>query len=75
MGWVIRLIGGVLSPARWFPIKLHVIVRDGGEHRELTVRVEENFGVGSLLGVEKKIRAHCDDVGRQLGGFLKSRLC
>lgn len=74
MGWVVRLIGGVLAPATWVPVSLFVGVRDLGDRREITVRADENFCIGSLLGVGQKMRARCDDLGNQIGRLLRSRL-
>lgn len=74
MGWAIRLIGGLIAPATWFPVSLSVGVRDTGEQREITVRADENFGFGSLLGVEGKMRARCNELGNQIGRLLRTRL-
>jgi hypothetical protein len=65
MGWAIRLIGGIIAPVEWFPVKLSISIHDRDNQREVALRVDENFGFGSLLGVEKKMRGHCDDVGSQ----------
>ena len=74
MGWAIRLIGGLIAPATWFPVSLSVGVHDAGDRREITVRADENFGFGSLLGVEKKMRGRCDDLGIQISHLLRIRL-
>ena len=74
MGWAIRLVGGLLAPATWFPISLAVGIRDAGERREITVRADENFGVGSLLGVDQKMRTRCDELGNQISHLLRTRL-
>ena len=74
MGWAIRLIGGLIAPATWFPVRLSVGSRDSGDRREIAVRADENFGVGSLLGVEKKMRTRCDDLGNQISQLLRTRL-
>lgn len=73
-GWAIRLLGAVIAPVEWFPVRLSIGVRDTGKQREVTLRVDENFGPGSLVGVEKKIRAHCDGLGGRLSRLLKDRL-
>ena len=70
MGWAIRLLGAILAPVEWFPIRLRVTVNDDGETRLVTVMVEENFGFGTLVGVETKIRNHCEKVSNQLSAQL-----
>lgn len=74
MGWAVRIIGGLIAPATWFPVKLSVGIRLGANRREVTVCADENFGFGSLLGIEKKMRARCDDLGNQVSHLLKTRL-
>jgi len=74
MGWAIRLIGGLIAPASWFPVRLSVSIRDGDDGRQVTVRADENFGVGSLMGVEKKMRERCDNLGNQISRLLRTRL-
>ena len=74
MGWAIRLIGGLIAPATWFPVSLSVGISEGTDGRLVAVHADENFGFGSLLGVEKKMRARCDDLGEQITHLLKTRL-
>src|SRR6266540_5485249 len=74
VGWAIRLVGGLIAPATWFPVSLSVGIRDGGDRREVSVRADENLGFGTLLGVEKKMRARCDDLGDHIGRLLRARL-
>ena len=74
MGWAIRLVGGLMAPATWFPVKLSVSIVDAGDRREINVRADENFGVGSLLGVEQKMRSRCDELGNQINSLLVTRL-
>lgn len=73
-GWAIRLIGGLIAPEEWLPVRLSVGVRDSGDQRKVTIRVDENFGRGSLLGVEQKMRDHCDALGGEVSRLLRSRL-
>lgn len=74
MGWAIRILGGLISPATWFPVRLTVTVIEGIEGRRITVTSEEDFGLGSLIGVEKKMRARCDDLEKQITHNLRTRL-
>lgn len=55
-GWLIRLVGGLLTPASWFPVTLSVTISERSADCQITVCVDENFGFGSLIGIEKKIR-------------------
>ncbi len=74
MGWAIRIIGGMIAPATWFPVKLLVSVQDSGGQREVNVQVDENFGIGTLAGIKDKMQGRCDDIGSQLSSVLKERL-
>jgi len=74
MGWAIRLIGGLIAPATMFPVRLSVGISEGTDGRLLTVRADENFGIGSLLGVERKMRDRCDALGKQITHLLKTCL-
>jgi len=73
-GWAIRLVGGLIAPATWFPIRLTVSLHEKDGRREIAVHVEENFGIGSLIGIEEKARSRCDAVGQDLVRLLKHRL-
>lgn len=74
MGWAIRLLGGLMTPPNWFPVSVWVSVIDAGDRRDVQVHADENFGPGSLLGIEQKVRARCNDLGVQINQSLKSRL-
>ena len=74
MGWAVRLIGGLISPATWFPVRLAVTIIDSTEGHQISVTSEEDFGFGSLVGVETKMRARCDDLEKQITHNLKIRL-
>ncbi len=74
MGWAIRIIGGLIAPATWFPVSLSVRITEGDAGRLVAVRADENFGVGTLAGVEEKMRARCDELGGRITHLLKTRL-
>lgn len=74
MGWVIRIIGGLIAPAKWFPVKLSVRICEETDGRLVAICADENFGLGSLLGVEKKMRTRCDEIGEQIFQLLKTHL-
>jgi hypothetical protein len=73
-GIVIRLIGGLIAPARWFPTRLSVTLQDDGGERRVEVSVVENFGLGTLAGIEEKVGAHCKQVCADLAASLKRAL-
>src|SRR4051812_11564255 len=74
MGWVFRLIGGILAPATLFPVRLLVSVADNRVAREITVTAAEDFGFGTLFGIEKKMRMRCDDLAAQMVEDLAAHL-
>ena len=73
-GWALRLLGVPLSPRSWIPVRLMVLISDKGTSRELTTIAEDDFGFGSLVGVEKKFRARCEDLEKQLAHNVKLSL-
>lgn len=73
-GWAMRLLGGMIAPASWFPVRLSVSIHEEGDQREVSLRADEDFGSGSLWGVEQRMRKYCDDVGSQLGRLLRTGL-
>ena len=73
-GWAMRLLGGLIAPVSWFPVRLAVSIHEEGGQREVSLRADENFGAGSLRGVEERTRKYCDDVGGQLSRLLRTRL-
>ena len=73
-GWALRLLGVPLSPRNWIPVRLTVLISDKGASRELTTIAEDDFGFGSLVGVEKKFRARCEELEKQLAHNVKLSL-
>ncbi len=74
MGWAIRIIGGIIAPAKWFPVRFSADIYDKGDQRKIVISVDENMGFGFLLGMEKRLREYCDDIGSQLVRLIKTRL-
>ncbi|MCE6959596.1 hypothetical protein LAZ40_11065 [Cereibacter sphaeroides] len=72
----LRLLGALLAPASWIPVRLTVKVEENSGTGELVIRTvaEENFGFGSLIGVEKKFRAHCELLEKQLAEAIRLNL-
>ncbi len=66
----VRILGGILSSEDKLPVQIHGHVEDTGAERVVYLQVAENMGMGSMLGMEKKYRQHCQD----LLGRLKSQL-
>ena len=73
-GWALRMLGAFLSPRNWIPVRLTVLVVDTDTSREVTTIAEEDFGFGSLVGVEKKFRARCEELEKQLAHNVKLSL-
>jgi hypothetical protein len=72
--FLIRLLGAFLAPTTSFPVQISVAVSDAGDERQIDLRVEENFGIGSLKGIEQKVRGYCDQLGSELVATLKRAL-
>lgn len=62
----VRLLGGLFTAREHFPVRAICTVSDHASGRSIRVRVEENMGVGSLLGIEGKYRHRCEQFARHL---------
>jgi hypothetical protein len=76
LGWWLRtrVVGGAFVPARWLPVEAIVDVVDMGDHREVVVSVAERVGFGLLLGMESRLRQHCQQTARYLRDTTVYRL-
>ena len=68
----IRLIGELLAPVSWFPVKVKIHISTNNEINELLfIEVGEDFGIGSLKGITGKYQKYCDDIASKLISELK----
>jgi hypothetical protein len=76
LGWWLgtRLVGG-LVPAKWLPVEVIVCVIDQGDYREVVVQVAERFGVGlgRIVGLEGRLRGHCQQTARSVRDAVRRR--
>lgn len=72
--WKVRLLGLALGSISWMPLRITVEVADPGPVRSIRLDVAEDFGYGSLAGVEGRARARCQEVLTQLVDEVESRL-
>jgi hypothetical protein len=70
----VRLLGGALCPGNWLPVTVRAFHIERGGRYALCVRVEESFGFGSLLGIEGKYRARCEELKNQVSGIIQPQL-
>jgi hypothetical protein len=69
-----RVVGGAFVPSKWLPIEAVVDVVDHGDHREVVVSVAERIGFGLILGMEGRLREHCQQTARYLRDAIAYRL-
>ena len=69
-----RLVGGAFCPNRWLPIEVVVDVQEAGGQRQLVASVAEKLGVGFMIGMEKKYRAHCQQTATYVRDSIAYRL-
>ena len=69
-----RIVGGAFCPNRWLPIEVVVDVVEAGGQRQVVASVAEKHGVGILLGMEKKYRAHCQQTATYVRDSVAHRL-
>lgn len=70
----VRLIGLTFGSVETLPIKIRVEVIDQGTDRSIRLDVAEDFGFGSLAGVEGKCRTRCQVVLAKATDGVASRL-
>ena len=73
LGWWLRtrVVGGAFVPTKWLPVEAVVDVVD---HREVVVSVAERVGFGLILGMEGRLREHCQQTARYLRDAIAYRL-
>jgi hypothetical protein len=69
-----RIVGGAFCPNRWLPIEVVVDVLEVGGQRQVVASVAEKLGVGIMLGMEKKYRAHCQETATYVRDTIAHRL-
>ncbi|MGD0121383.1 MAG: hypothetical protein ABSC46_02345 [Candidatus Limnocylindrales bacterium] len=69
-----RIVGGVFCPNRWLPIEVVVDVMEAGGQRQVVASVAEKLGVGFMIGMEKKYRAHCQQTATYVRDSIAHRL-
>jgi hypothetical protein len=69
-----RIVGGAFCPNRWLPIEIVVDVLDAGGQRQVVASVAEKLGVGFMIGMEKKYRAHCQETATFVRDSIAHRL-
>jgi len=74
IGWALRIVGAPLSPRNWIPVRLTVLIENVENGKKMTTIAEDDFGFGSLVGVENKFRARCENLQQQLAHNIKLSL-
>ena len=69
-----RIAGGAFCPLRWLPIEVTVDVLEVGGQRQVIAYVADRLGVGIMLGMEKKYRAHCQQTATYVRDAVFRRL-
>jgi hypothetical protein len=69
-----RLVGGAFCPVKWLPIEIVVDVVEAGEQRQVVVNVADRLGMGLMLGMETKYRAHCQQTATNVRDAISRRL-
>jgi hypothetical protein len=69
-----RIVGGAFCPNRWLPIEVIVDVLEVGGQRQVVASVAEMHGVGFMIGMEKKYRAHTQQTATYVRDTIAQRL-
>ena len=69
-----RIVGGAFCPTRWLPIEVVVDVSEARGQRQVVASVAEKLGVGFMIGMEKKYRAHCQQTATFVRDSFARRL-
>ena len=69
-----RIVGGAFCPNRWLPIEVVVDVMDAGGQRQVVASVAEKLGIGFMIGMEKRYRAHCQKTATYVRDSIAHRL-
>ena len=65
-----RLVGGALSPTRWVPLAVVILVQEEGPFTQVHVRLVDNLGILLRVGFWRRaIRRRMADVFRTLEGL------
>jgi hypothetical protein len=69
-----RIVGGAFCPEKWLPIEVIVDVLDAGANRQVVVSVADRLGFGTMLLMESRYRAHCQQTASYVGATIARRL-
>ncbi len=69
-----RFVGGAFCPVKWLPIEVIVDVLEAGGQRQVVTNVADRLGVGIMIGMEGKYRAHCQQTAEYVRGTIAQRL-
>jgi hypothetical protein len=69
-----RFVGGAFAPTNWSPTDVSVAISEVNGQRQVVVSVAERFGAGALLGMETRLRNHCQQTAMNLRATLAQLL-